>query len=129
MDPADNFKFRVPSLRHVAYTAPYMHNGAYATLEDAIRHHARPEQMLREYGDEMLSDEALRGTVQSSATLHDRLLASLSEELSVVPALSDAQVDDLKAFLVACGDPAVEQLDRLLPEALPSGLTVDRVKE
>ena len=129
MDPADNFKFRTPSLRHVAYTAPYMHNGAYVTLEQAIRHHTRPEQMLRGYTDAALEDEALKGTVQAAATLHDRMLATLSEELSVVPDLSDEQVDDLKAFLMACGDPAVEQLERLLPETLPSGLTVDRVKE
>lgn len=29
-------KFRTPSLRHVAQTAPYMHDGALATLEQAI---------------------------------------------------------------------------------------------
>lgn len=129
MDPADNFKFRVPSLRHVAHTAPYMHNGAYATLEDAIRHHAQPEEMLRSYRSEALKDEALLGTIQTSSTLQDRLLASVSEELGVVPALDDAQISDLKEFLVACGDPAVEHLDRLLPESLPSGLPVDHIEE
>ncbi len=30
------YAFRVPSLRNVALTAPYMHNGAYATLDDVI---------------------------------------------------------------------------------------------
>lgn len=32
--------FRVPSLRNVAGTAPYMHNGSLATLSDAVRHYS-----------------------------------------------------------------------------------------
>lgn len=35
-DPADIGLFRTPSLRGVAKTAPYMHDGSVATLEDAI---------------------------------------------------------------------------------------------
>lgn len=35
-DPRDIGKFRTPSLRNVALTAPYMHDGSVATLEDAI---------------------------------------------------------------------------------------------
>ncbi|MBU2645992.1 cytochrome-c peroxidase [bacterium] len=31
-DPAQNGKFRVPTLRNVAVTPPYMHNGAFKTL-------------------------------------------------------------------------------------------------
>ncbi|APV50117.1 tryptophan tryptophylquinone biosynthesis enzyme MauG [Betaproteobacteria bacterium GR16-43] len=33
--------FRTPSLRDVALTAPYMHNGAYATLEEVVEHYDR----------------------------------------------------------------------------------------
>lgn len=33
---ADNGKFKVPSLRNVALTAPYMHDGRFATLEEVI---------------------------------------------------------------------------------------------
>jgi cytochrome c peroxidase len=40
LDPADTGKFRVPSLRNVAVTAPYMHDGSVATLSDAIDHYA-----------------------------------------------------------------------------------------
>ena len=32
-------KFRTPSLRNVALTAPYMHDGSIATLEEVIRTH------------------------------------------------------------------------------------------
>lgn len=34
-------KFRVPSLRNVAVTAPYMHDGSVATLRDVIEHYAQ----------------------------------------------------------------------------------------
>jgi cytochrome c peroxidase len=33
---ADRHMFRVPSLRNVALTAPYFHNGSVATLEEAV---------------------------------------------------------------------------------------------
>ena len=36
LDPADIGLFRTPSLRGVAFTAPYMHDGSVATLDDAI---------------------------------------------------------------------------------------------
>lgn len=35
-DPADRYAFKTPSLRNVARTAPYMHDGSFATLEDVI---------------------------------------------------------------------------------------------
>ena len=36
LNPPDIAKFRTPSLRNVAETAPYMHNGSVATLEEAV---------------------------------------------------------------------------------------------
>jgi len=39
-DPADNGKFKIPSLRNVAHTAPYMHDGRFATLDDVIEHYS-----------------------------------------------------------------------------------------
>lgn len=36
-NPKDIGKFRTPSLRELKYTAPYMHNGTLATLEDVVR--------------------------------------------------------------------------------------------
>jgi cytochrome c peroxidase len=39
-DPRDEGKFKAPSLRNIAVTAPYMHDGSVATLEDAIDHYA-----------------------------------------------------------------------------------------
>ncbi len=39
-DPADNGKFRSPSLRNLAFTAPYMHDGRFNTLEEVIDHYS-----------------------------------------------------------------------------------------
>ncbi len=36
--PADIGKFKTPSLRNVAITAPYMHDGSIATLEEAVKY-------------------------------------------------------------------------------------------
>ena len=36
-NPADNGKFKVPSLRNIARTAPYMHDGRFETLAEVIR--------------------------------------------------------------------------------------------
>jgi cytochrome c peroxidase len=37
-------EFRVPSLRNVARTAPYMHNGSLATLADVVRHYSQVDE-------------------------------------------------------------------------------------
>lgn len=44
-------EFRVPSLRNVAETAPYMHNGSLATLEDVVRHYSEVD-VERLHGDD-----------------------------------------------------------------------------
>jgi cytochrome c peroxidase len=33
-------RFKAPTLRNIALTAPYMHDGSLATLEAVIEHHA-----------------------------------------------------------------------------------------
>ncbi len=35
-------KFKVPGLRNVAVTAPYMHNGIFASLEEVLRYYNQP---------------------------------------------------------------------------------------
>jgi cytochrome c peroxidase len=46
-DPNDLYVFRVPSLRNVAMTAPYFHDGSVATLPEAIRVMARVQLGLK----------------------------------------------------------------------------------
>ena len=35
----DNGKFKTPTLRNIAFTAPYMHDGRFATLEEVVEHY------------------------------------------------------------------------------------------
>ncbi|MFT4032276.1 MAG: cytochrome c peroxidase [Siphonobacter sp.] len=37
----DRYTFRVPSLRNVAVTSPYMHDGRFASLEEVLAHYAK----------------------------------------------------------------------------------------
>ena len=59
MQHANFGQFKTPSLRNVALTAPYMHDGRFATLRDVVRHyseldmeriHTHGEQLLRPLG-------------------------------------------------------------------------------
>ena len=38
--PVDKGRFRVPTLRNIALTAPYMHDGRFATLEEVVDHYS-----------------------------------------------------------------------------------------
>ena len=40
---SDLGKFKVPGLRNVAVTAPYMHNGIFNTLEEVVRYYNNPK--------------------------------------------------------------------------------------
>ncbi len=57
LDPKDLYKFKTPSLRNVAVTAPYMHDGRYRTLEECLEHYTSGirnytnlDPLLQEYG-------------------------------------------------------------------------------
>ena len=41
-------RFKIPSLRNIALTAPYMHDGSAATVEDAILAHGGEAQAIRD---------------------------------------------------------------------------------
>ena len=40
-NPADRWKYKTPSLRNIALTAPYMHNGVFATLREVVEFYNR----------------------------------------------------------------------------------------
>ena len=75
-------EFKVPSLRNVARTAPYMHNGSLATLADVVRHYSEinPDR-LHSDGEAML--KPLRLSASESADLV-AFLESLSESASAL---------------------------------------------
>ncbi len=45
-NPQDNGQFKVPSLRNVAVTAPYMHNGMFTTLREVIDYYDDPDKIV-----------------------------------------------------------------------------------
>ena len=65
-------EFRVPSLRNVARTAPYMHNGSLASLRDVVKHYSEIDE------DRLHADG-------------ERILRPLH--------LSESEIDDVVAFL------------------------------
>ena len=40
LDPADRYKFKVPSLRNLSYTTPYMHDGRFISLDQVLDHYS-----------------------------------------------------------------------------------------
>jgi cytochrome c peroxidase len=61
-------EFRVPGLRQLAHTAPYMHDGSLATLDDVVHHYSElNEERLHADGERIL--RPLRLSPQQSADL------------------------------------------------------------
>ena len=55
LTPKNWGEFRVPSLRNAARTAPYMHDGSKATLEDVVDHYSEiPEDRPHQDGEKLL---------------------------------------------------------------------------
>ena len=148
--PEDEYKFRTPSLRNVALTGPWGHDGAYDTLEGVVRHHLDPVAALSAYeldpeylpelgpvleltadgprlDQSWLSEPRQEGFekrdawVQENEAMRARIAAA--NELDPIE-LTDDQVEDLLAFLESLTDPASRDLERLRPEEVPSGLSV-----
>ena len=100
-DEPDNgdgdFAFRTPTLRQLDFTAPYFHNGQFASLSSAI-----------DFYDERNSSE--NPNVASS---------SLDPELLDIPEMDDGRGALIQVFLDALND---SNFDQTVPESVPSGL-------
>jgi cytochrome c peroxidase len=125
LDPADRYRFRTPTLRNVALTAPYGHAGAYDTLEAVVWHHLDPVASLHAY-------DPSQATLPSRPDLdaHDFSLMSDPARRDAIAAanelqpvhLSDREFSDLLAFLNALTDEAAIDLRKDVPASVPSGL-------
>lgn len=71
-DPRDTGRFRVPSLRNVALTAPYMHDGRLDTLDAVLDHYARGVR------DSATLDSRLKGGLVFEAGDRAALIAFLN---------------------------------------------------
>jgi cytochrome c peroxidase len=98
--------FKVPSLRNVALTAPYFHNGRFATLTQALEFYVRRDTNP----DEWYSVDA-RGLVHKFDDLPPQYLANVNvtevpynRNVGDQPALTSAEIDDVVAFLQTLSD-------------------------
>ena len=103
---AGRFRFRTPSLRNVALTAPYMHNGMLATLADVLLFYdnGRSENPNVANGRRREGDESV---------------ARLSRNFRRVDDMSVSEMHEIAAFLGALTD---ENFDKTIPNRVPSGL-------
>jgi len=122
-DTADDYKFRTPSLRNVALTGPWMHDGAFTSLETAVRHQLDPVGSLTSYDASQLQAR-FTATVDTDVTRNAARAAALDPVMSAPVILSDAELGDLMAFLHALTDPASLNLLPEVPDSVPSGLPV-----
>ncbi len=120
----DRYAFRTPTLRNVSLTGPWMHNGAFDSLEAAIRHHLQPMQSLQTYDPSGLQPIALQNTCQEGAEMQAALQASQSVSASEGIFLTDAEMADLLAFLHSLTSPTAADLRHTIPLSVPSGLSV-----
>jgi cytochrome c peroxidase len=146
----DKFKFRTPSLRNTETTGPWGHAGAYASLEEVIRHHLDPEKCLENYvpSNELFLPlkEVLEVTAKGSSLDHvslnqNRLTGFLMRDTWVVSqpelrqriasanelkpiTLTDLQVKDLIAFMHSLSDASNKSRLQSVPQQVPSGLPV-----
>ena len=71
---ADDMMFKVPSLRNVAMTAPYFHDGSAATLDQAVRMMARHQLGIELEAEEVAELEAWLGSLTGELP-HDYIAA------------------------------------------------------
>jgi len=86
----DMGRFKAPSLRNISLTAPYMHDGSIATLDDVISHYAR--------GGRLIEDGINAG---------DGRLSPFKSEFVDGFEISDAERADLIEFLLSLTDKTV----------------------
>jgi len=124
----DAYAFRTPPLRNVARTGPWGHAGAFADLAAFLRHHADPAAGLESYAggavlpevDEIADDWA----VMRSDALRGEIAQAVATRAPLD--LTEAEIAALVAFLESLTDPASLAGRLGIPEAVPSGLPVER---
>ncbi len=99
---ADTGRFRSPTMRNIAVTAPYMHDGSVATLDDVIDHYAAGGRTIAEgpyagvgadnpYKDELIEPFTL--TDEERADLHVFFQSLTDDAFLTNPAFSDPWLD------------------------------------
>jgi cytochrome c peroxidase len=98
--------FKVPTLRNVALTAPYFHNGRFGTLRDALRFYVRRDTNPEEFypldaaGQPMKFND-LPAEYQANVNTTE---VPYNRHPGDIPALSDSDIEDVIAFLNTLSD-------------------------
>ncbi len=125
-DEGDAYAFRTPSLRNVALSSPYGHAGAYGTLEAVIRHHLDPVKSLNEFDRRFLHLPDFSGAADFNILDDPEEMAAIAAANELEPqSLSDAEVNQLLAFLNSLTDPTSSNGRLGIPKTVPSGLPVE----
>jgi cytochrome c peroxidase len=119
----DRYAFRTPSLRNVVHSRPYMHNGSIPSLEGVVRHYVNVPAALAGFTAAGV-DPRLQATVDLSPSTLADVESTLDPKVHQPIPLSDRDVRDLMAFLIALTDPASSLVLRDIPWTVPSGLPV-----
>lgn len=101
-DPAQDGKFKVPTLRNVAVTGPYMHNGVFADLRTVVLFYNKYNSLAPRRQINPETGESWRAPEVPGALSVDFLTEG--------PALDDKRVDALVAFLKTLTDQRYEYL-------------------
>ena len=126
-EQSDEYKFLTPSLRNVAQTGPYGHNGAFASLEAVVRHHLDPVASLYAYDPSQVVFHEIEPADDWRVLSDSEELARISAANELMPiALGDDDVSDLLAFLHSLTDTGAAKGRLGVPAKVPSGLPVDR---
>ena len=126
-DETDRYRFRTPTLRNVALTAPYGHTGPYNTLRAVVEHHVDVVSALQNYDQNQAvlpSREDLDAldyiVMDDKQRLRNIAVASDLAEFNY----SDTDIDRIIDFLHALTDPGSIDLRADAPMTVPSGLPV-----
>lgn len=101
-DPAQRGKFKVPTLRNVAVTGPFMHNGVFNDLRTVVL-------FYNKYNSKAATRQINPETEQAWASPEVPETLSV-EELTHGPALDDKRIDALVAFMKTLTDQRYEHL-------------------
>ncbi|MBB3946479.1 cytochrome c peroxidase [Rhizobium skierniewicense] len=121
-DPAQRGKFKVPTLRNVAVTGPYMHNGVFKDLRTVVLFYVKykSKKPSRQINPET-------GQAWEAPEVPENIAIT---ELTAAPALDDKRVDAIVAFLKTLTDKRYEHLlsndnagQGAMPPAQPTALT------
>lgn len=52
-NPIDSFNFKIPSLRNLSYSYPYMHDGRFDNLKEVLKHYENPERTNHELNNHL----------------------------------------------------------------------------